>query len=66
MVGLLGASIGSGRAITATGRYKMFPVVGLLLAAAGLGLMSRLAADTSLVVAGLIGFGLGWLLRGRP
>ena len=67
MVGLLGASIGSGRAITATGRYKMFPVVGLLLAAAGLGLMSRLAADTSLVVAGgymfVTGAGIGLVMQ---
>jgi len=53
MVVLLAASIGSGRAITATGRYKIFPVVGLLIAAVGRGLMSRLAVDTSLVVAGL-------------
>ena len=67
MVGLLGASIGSGRAITATGRYKIFPVVGLLVAAAGLGLMSRLTADTSLVVAGaymfVTGAGIGLVMQ---
>ena len=67
MVGLLAASIGSGRAITATGRYKIFPVVGLLIAAVGLGLMSRLAVDTSLVVAGLYmlvtGVGIGLVMQ---
>ena len=67
MVGLLATSIGSGRAITATGRYKIFPVVGLLVAAVGLWLMSRLTADTSLVVAGVYmfvtGAGIGLVMQ---
>ncbi|RJK95326.1 MDR family MFS transporter [Vallicoccus soli] len=47
MVGLLLASIGSGRVIVRTGRYKLFPVLGLLIAAAGLASLSLLEPDTS-------------------
>ncbi|WP_197674791.1 MDR family MFS transporter [Pedococcus dokdonensis] len=67
MVGLLATSIGSGRAITRTGRYKIFPVIGLLVAAVGLGLMSLLTVDTSLVLAGLYmfvtGAGIGMVMQ---
>ncbi len=67
MVGLLATSIGSGRAITRTGRYKIFPVIGLMVTAVGLGLMSRLSVDTSLVVAGvymfITGAGLGMVMQ---
>jgi EmrB/QacA subfamily drug resistance transporter len=56
MVGLLITSIGSGRLITHTGRYKMFPIVGLLVAAGGLTLMSQLSVDTSLWLAGVFMF----------
>src|SRR3546814_14695712 len=52
MVGLMTMSIGSGRIITRTGRYKLFPIVGPILVAIGLGLFSLLDADTSLVLAG--------------
>jgi hypothetical protein len=54
----------AGRAISRTGRYKVFPVVGLGLVAAGLLGLSRLGTGTSLVTTGLvlavfgIGFGL--------
>jgi EmrB/QacA subfamily drug resistance transporter len=67
MVGLLGTSIGSGRAITSTGRYKIFPVIGLLVAAGGLGLMSLLSVHTSLVLAGvymfITGAGIGMVMQ---
>jgi len=67
MVGLLGTSIASGQLITRTGRYKIYPVVGLLVAAAGLILMSRLDVDTSLAMAGLYmfvtGAGLGLVMQ---
>lgn len=67
MVGLLVTSIGSGRAITRTGRYKVFPVVGLLITAVGLWLMSLLSVDTSLVVAGvymfITGAGIGMVMQ---
>ena len=67
MVGLLATSIGSGRLITRTGRYKIFPVVGLLIAAVGLTLMSRLSVDTSLWLAGVFmfitGAGIGMVMQ---
>lgn len=67
MVGLLLTSIGSGRAITRTGRYKIFPVVGLLVAAVGLYLMSLLDVDTSLWVASIYmfitGVGIGMVMQ---
>lgn len=67
MVGLMTMSIGSGRIITRTGRYKIFPIIGLLLVAAGLSLFSLLDVDTSLVVAGsymvVLGAGLGMVMQ---
>ena len=67
MVGLLATSIGSGRLITRTGRYKIYPVVGLLVAAVGLSLMSRLSVDTSLWLAGVFmfitGAGIGMVMQ---
>lgn len=67
MVGLLATSIGSGRLITRTGRYKIYPVVGLLVAAVGLTLMSRLSVDTSLWLAGVFmfitGAGIGMVMQ---
>jgi EmrB/QacA subfamily drug resistance transporter len=67
MVGLMGMSIGSGRIITRTGRYKVFPVCGLLVVAVGLGLFSLLGVDTPLPVAGaymlVLGAGLGMVMQ---
>ena len=67
MVGLMTTSIGSGRVITRTGRYKMFPVVGMVFVAVGLGLFSLLDVDTPLPVAGLymviLGAGLGMVMQ---
>lgn len=67
MVGLLATSIGSGRAITRTGRYKVFPVVGLVVAAVGLALMALLSVDTPLPVAGVYmfvtGAGIGMVMQ---
>jgi hypothetical protein len=52
----------SGRAISRTGRYKLFPVTGLGLMAAGLLGLSRLGTGTSLVTTGLVlaVFGIGF------
>ncbi|HEX5365100.1 MAG TPA: DHA2 family efflux MFS transporter permease subunit [Acidimicrobiales bacterium] len=46
MVGVMTTSIGSGRIITRTGRYKAFPVIGMVILAGGLFLFSLLDADT--------------------
>jgi EmrB/QacA subfamily drug resistance transporter len=52
----------SGRAISRTGRYKIFPVTGLGLMAAGLFLLSRMTAGTPQATASLllVVFGLGF------
>jgi EmrB/QacA subfamily drug resistance transporter len=56
-----------GRIITKTGRYKIFPVVGLLTLAVGLVLMSTMHADTPLTVAGIYmavtGAGIGMSMQ---
>jgi len=47
VVGLLVTSIASGTVIGRTGRYRWFPIVGTLLMALGLWLLSRMDASTS-------------------
>lgn len=67
MGGTLVSSILAGQLISRTGRYKIFPVVGTALAAAGLVLLSQLDADTSLRAAAgmmlLLGLGLGLTMQ---
>jgi EmrB/QacA subfamily drug resistance transporter len=61
------AAIASGKAVSATGRWKIFPAMGLLLVAVGLGLLSRLDAGSSGLVIGVdlavVGVGLGLCMQ---
>ncbi len=63
VLGLLTASITVGRFVSRTGRWKIFPIVGMLLVAVGLFLLSRLHVDSSLLIVGVdmavLGIGLG-------
>ncbi len=59
MAGVMLTAIGSGIAITKTGRYKAFPVVGLIVTAAGLMWLTRISGDMSLWVFGAMIFVLG-------
>ncbi len=63
VVGMMSASIVSGQVISRTGRIRGFPIFGSALAAAGLLVLSRIGADTPLllvmVVMLLLGYGLG-------
>ncbi|KQB83669.1 MDR family MFS transporter [Corynebacterium oculi] len=63
MVGLMGTSIIVGNLVSAFGRYKAFPIAGLLIVSVAMTLLSTLEADTSLVIIGLymflFGFGMG-------
>jgi hypothetical protein len=63
VLGLLVASITSGRVVTVTGRWKAFPCAGLLLVATGMVALSRIHVGTSGVVIGadiaVVGIGLG-------
>jgi predicted MFS family arabinose efflux permease len=67
MVGLLGASIVSGRVITRIGRYKAFPVAGTAVTCAGMFLLSRLEVDTAPWLASVymlvLGIGLGLVMQ---
>src|SRR4051794_25252785 len=67
MAGVLIGSIGSGQAITATGRYKLFPIAGTVIAAVGMVLLSRLDAQTStlysFVAMFVMGLGLGLVMQ---
>jgi EmrB/QacA subfamily drug resistance transporter len=67
MVGLMLASIGSGRLITRTGRYKVFPVIGTALMAIGLFLLSTMGLGTSRLESSaymlLLGAGMGMIVQ---
>ena len=67
VAGMLVATIGSGRIITATGRYKLFPIFGTAIAAAGMGLLSLMDIDSTTVQNSLymvvIGLGIGLVMQ---
>ena len=67
MAGVLIGSIGSGQVITATGRYRAFPIAGTAIAAVGMLLLSRLDAGTSTLYASfamlVMGLGLGLVMQ---
>lgn len=46
MAGIVGASVVAGQLISHTGRYKIWPILGSVLAVVGMWLLSRLEADT--------------------
>ncbi|WP_136520439.1 MULTISPECIES: MDR family MFS transporter [Cellulomonas] len=59
MAGVMLTAIGSGIAITRTGRYKAFPVAGLAITTLGLMWLTRLTGDMSMVLFGAMIFVLG-------
>jgi len=67
MGGVLTMSITSGQIISRTGRYKVFPVLGMSLLASGLWMVSRLTPQTTMLVSSLlflwIGLGLGMVMQ---
>ena len=67
MVGVLVASIMSGRVITRTGRYKMWPLGGCAVAATGMWLLSTMEADVSRLESSaymlVLGVGLGMTMQ---
>jgi MFS family permease len=62
MLGITASTTLSGREIARTGRYKRFPIAGLGLMTAALGLLASVAGDPSQVATGvgLAVFGLGF------
>jgi EmrB/QacA subfamily drug resistance transporter len=67
VLGLLAASIFSGNVISKTGQYRYFPIVGSLVMAFGLYLLSRMGADTGVWLSSLymlvFGTGLGLCMQ---
>src|SRR4051794_19877898 len=67
MVGVLGASIGSGRLVSKLGRYRIFPIIGTSLITVGMYLLTYLHVSTSYVVfgllIGLLGTGMGLCMQ---
>lgn len=67
MGGLLLTSIISGRLISKTGRYRIFPVMGTLLASVGLGLLTTITLTSPIwhlyLFTGLLGMGLGMVMQ---
>jgi EmrB/QacA subfamily drug resistance transporter len=65
--GLLGSSIISGRVISKTGKYRLFPIMGTALLAIGLWLFSHLSLETTHLVMSLwmltVGAGLGLFMQ---
>jgi len=67
VAGLMLTSITSGRMISSTGHYRHFPIIGALVTAIGLLLLTRLDVDTSRLESSLymfvLGAGLGMLMQ---
>ncbi|HLT95152.1 MAG TPA: MDR family MFS transporter [Acidimicrobiia bacterium] len=67
MAGMLTTSIVSGRRISRHGRYKRYPIAGMVVATIGLLLLSSMNPDTPLVVASAymltLGAGLGLVMQ---
>ncbi|WP_228180734.1 MDR family MFS transporter [Streptomyces anulatus] len=67
VVGLLVASIFSGNVVSKTGRYRVFPIVGTLVMAAGLFLLSRMGPGTGVWLESLymvvLGVGIGLAMQ---
>jgi EmrB/QacA subfamily drug resistance transporter len=60
VLGIMSAALGSGRVISATGKYRIFPVIGSALMAVALLLFSLVGADTPLPLTMLIMLLFGW------
>jgi EmrB/QacA subfamily drug resistance transporter len=67
MFGMLVVSLVVGRSITKTGRYRAYPIVGGVVMAAGMALLTRLDVDTSKTESSLymivLGVGMGFLMQ---
>jgi EmrB/QacA subfamily drug resistance transporter len=67
MAGLLSASITSGQIITRTGRYRVFPILGMAVASLGLFLLSTLDVGSSRWESGaymfVLGAGIGLVMQ---
>jgi EmrB/QacA subfamily drug resistance transporter len=65
VLGIMSMSITSGRFISRTGRYKVWPVLGLSLMIIGIGALSRIDADTPYWQTAICMLVVGWGLGGN-
>ena len=67
MGGTLVTSILSGQLVSRTGKYKLFPIIGMTIVTIALLLISRMTAETSTLAASLfmllLGLGLGFVMQ---
>lgn len=67
MGGLLAASVTAGQVITRTGRYRVFPIVGMAMATVAMFLLSTLGTDSTRWESGaymaLLGAGIGFTMQ---
>jgi len=67
MLGLIASSVGSGRLIARTGRYRIYPIAGTALTALGLALLAQMGPHTSTGTSAafmvVLGFGLGMVMQ---
>jgi EmrB/QacA subfamily drug resistance transporter len=67
MFGSMVTTIAAGQVTSRTGKYKMFPIIGGLIMAVGMFLLTNLGVNTSRVTAGLyfavLGIGMGFLMN---
>ncbi|WP_037604282.1 MDR family MFS transporter [Streptacidiphilus rugosus] len=67
MVPVVIVSTVAGKVMSATGRYRIFPILGTLFLTAGLGLLATMGTGTSQLLTGLymvlVGIGLGFTLQ---
>jgi EmrB/QacA subfamily drug resistance transporter len=63
VIGIMSMSVFSGQFISRTGRYKIWPIIGLSFMIVGIGLLSRIGVDTPYwrvaLIMLLVGWGLG-------
>ena len=67
VVGIFGGSIGAGQIIAKTGKYRIFPIIGMLIAATGIFLLSTMTATTAIPLTmtymAVLGIGLGLTMQ---
>jgi hypothetical protein len=65
VLGIMSMSVFSGQFISRTGRYKIWPIIGLSFMIVGIGLLSRIGVDTPYWRTALIMLLVGWGLGGN-
>lgn len=65
VLGIMSMSIFSGQFISRTGRYRIWPIIGLSLMVVGIGALSRVGVDTPYWHTALIMVVIGWGLGGN-